>query len=189
MRITLLILSLLTATAAQARIPVLNVSDLYGGRGGLELLGNCTSIRACQLEPVSGDWNRPPETYAGYRIRGTSELREADVRLVRALLRDEATYDWPDQVQKDGSIVPHEANCQPFYHVRLELRSGDDVLAVNFCFFCPGVLVAKNDRVLQHAYLGPKSHELLQLLARVFPRDKLLRTALARQAQAATPVK
>ena len=180
MRLTLIILACLLGCTALAKQPVRNISDLYGGQSGLSLLKDYETIRACLLEPVSGDWNNPPSKYEGYRIRGTANLKEADIKLAAALLQADATYDWPDQLQPDGTNVTKDPGCVPFYHVRLELRRGDDVLAVNFCFFCPGVLVARNGREVQSALLGPRSHELLQLFAKLFPRDQLLKTALAR---------
>jgi len=183
MRLVLIFLASLLASTALAKQPVRNISDLYGGQSGLALLRDYDSIRACLLEPVSGDWNFPPSKYEGYRIRAIADLKAADVKLAASLLRDEATYDWPDQLQADGANATKDPRCHPFYHVRLELRRGDDVLAVNFCFFCPGVLVARNGKEIQNALLGPRSPELLALLARAFPRDQLLKTAVARQKQ------
>jgi hypothetical protein len=181
MRTLFLLVFLLLAATALAKQPVRNLSDLYGGQSGLALLRDHDAVRACLLEPVSGDWNNPPSKYEGYRIRGTAILKEADTKLAIALLQDAATYDWPDQLQADGTNVTKDPGCRPFYHVRLELSRGDDVVAVNFCFFCPGVLVARNGREVQSALLGPRSPELLAFFARIFPRDKLLKTAVARQ--------
>jgi hypothetical protein len=181
MRLTLIFLACLLGSTALAKQPVRNISDLYGGQSAMALLRDYDSIRACLLEPVSGDWNFPPSKYEGYRIRGIAALKPAEMKLVAALLQDEKTYDWPDQLQPDGTNVTKDPGCRPFYHVRLELSRGADVLAVNFCFFCPGVLVARNDKEIQGALLGPRSSELLQLFAKLFPRDQLLKTALARQ--------
>jgi len=182
MRTLLLLVSLLSVGTALARPPVRNISDLYGGQNGLALLRDYDSVRACLLEPVSGDWNNPPASYEGYRIRGTAILQGAEAKLVLALLQDTDTYLWPDQTQADGTVASQDPGCQPFYHARLELSRGDEVVAVNFCFFCPGILVARNGKVVASALLGPRSPEMLRFFAKRFPRDKLLKMALSRPA-------
>jgi hypothetical protein len=179
--------SAVESVTTEAKNLVLSISDLYGGRTTLTLLREYDSARACVLEPVSGNWNVPPGNYEGYRVKTTAQLNAADAKLAATLLQDAATYDWPDKVHADGSVESRDTACQPFYHVRFEFKRGDEVLAVNFCFFCPRVLVALNGKVRQQAMLGPRSPEVLTLLARIFPRDKLLKMAVARQTEAGKP--
>lgn len=182
-RLLIVILVASAACGAEAPPPSVSIDSLFYPAEVRRMVADADSLQVATLRAKFPEAQNPSD-FEDVEIRSvTGAQRET---LLRLLFTD-ATYSWRDTVLPDGSIRSRAIFWLPSWTIRVRAQKGREVVEMAFCFFTM-VHVSRGGVLLNTAFMGPKSDELLALFRTIFPENApLLRAEKNRAFQKGIP--
>ena len=123
----------------------------------IETVQNATSVNAFRLKPSGKSHARLSE----YEMASVPVVVPADsVSTLRAILLDTSTYQW------DSAKA-----CLPNFGVRIQFKSGSEVVDVLFCFECDILAVYYNGVQMGGEDFDDAREAILSVIRKLFPDD------------------
>lgn len=160
----ILLVILLSAAHCQAAE---SLDSLFGDKEAQSVVAKPTKVQAYRLADHS--FYKP--TAKEYKvIAGPVAVDDALAKSVGQLLLDEKSYLW--DVGKA---------CDPIFGVRLEFIQGDKSTNVCFCFECDILQVYVDGKPVGSEDFDEVRPQLVKLMQKIFPEDKVIQGLKAKQ--------